>query len=651
MNNISVNKELHLFIIWANGRYKENEIVSSINKEFQLVEKYRVNWDKDLFGKNLTSFYGTNLPPNSKKEKHCGNGEFLLLTFYDNKPKYGFIETGRGTEKVNLNVFLAKEKFRKWTGGGHKIHSTNTIQETNHDLVLLFGVNYKNYIKLISDKLNNKTNLNVIKEIPKNIIGINGWKNLRELFFVMNNTLDYVVLRNFEELPDQNYSDEHFDIDFLVNDLDQAVFISNAEKVFNQKDRVHYKIKINDEYVFVDFRYLSDNYYDKNWQSKILKNKIYSSKGFYRPNNEDYFYSILYHVLIHKKSIQVDYFDKIKNVFKKLSIFSEEKSNFDDYFLMLENFLRKNNYQYTKPKDPTVYFDEKMINYKNDIEDLSIVNCNNIKPFQIENWKNFSGFIYFTGKIKGKKKVFIKSRGIEESSKREYKVIQVLRSIKKKYFPKAYYFRKTKKQNFVVMEYINGSRLDQLIETGKLYRERKIFKENIYNGIFIILKTLHKLKIVHRDIRPQNIIIKDNGTPILIDFQFAVDVKRKIFKEYKLIRKKPRMVKGLGSSFAKNRFHWDDAYSVSKIFDLFKFNDDKNFNQLKLDVSDMIGKYEIIWINNNFFSKLIVLTINYFSLPIILIKLNFYKFLYLMISSEKHNNKIKKFKKKLFEYH
>ena len=81
MNNISVNKELHLFIIWAKGRYKEKEIVSSINKEFQIVEKYLVNWDKNLFGKNLTSFYGANLPPNSKKEKHCGSGEFLLLTF------------------------------------------------------------------------------------------------------------------------------------------------------------------------------------------------------------------------------------------------------------------------------------------------------------------------------------------------------------------------------------------------------------------------------------------------------------------------------------------------------------------------------------------------------------------------------------------
>ena len=133
MNKIYNNKELHLIIIWKNGRYKEQEIVKSVNEEFDLVEKYIINWDKNLFGKNLTTFYGTNLPPNSKKEKHCGNGEFLLLTFYDNYPKYDYVETSRGTEKVNLNVFLIKEKFRNWTGGGHKIHATNSINESNHD--------------------------------------------------------------------------------------------------------------------------------------------------------------------------------------------------------------------------------------------------------------------------------------------------------------------------------------------------------------------------------------------------------------------------------------------------------------------------------------------------------------------------------------
>ena len=57
-----------------------------------------------------------------------------------------------------------------------------------------------------------------------------------------------------------------------------------------------------------------------------------------------------------------------------------------------------------------------------------------------------------------------------------------------------------------------------------------------------ILKILHETNIVHRDIRPHNFAIKDDGSPILIDFQFAVDINRKRYNEYKLIKKEPKKI-------------------------------------------------------------------------------------------------------------
>jgi hypothetical protein len=527
MNNFFKNKELHLVIIWEKAKYKQKDIINSINEEFELVEKYKINWDKKLFGKNLTSFYGTNLPPNSNKEKHCGNGEFLLVTFYDKNPKHGFIETGRGTEKVNLNIFLAKEKFRNWTGGGHKIHSSNTIYETNHDLVLLLGINYERYVKLISDKTITNKISNVIEDIPNNIIGVDGWNSLSELFFVMNNTLDYVVLRNFEKLPHQNYLENHFDIDFLVRNLDQAIFITNAKKVHNQKDRVHYKIKVKKEYVYVDFRYVSDNYYDELWQNEILEKKIYSSNGYYRPTDEDYFYSIVYHVLIHKRLIENDYPSKIKNIFKKLSIFDEINSNFDHYYLLLEKYLEKKNYKYTKPNDPSVFFDKKFIFLKDNTKNFSKFSLKNITPFRVKEWKNFSGYNYFTAETEKKEKLIIKNGGMGLSARREYKILKLLRKSNSNYFPKEFFFRCTDKEKFFILKKIDGSRLDELIDKNLLKSKSPIFLRSIYKGIFNILKILHDEKIVHRDIRPQNIIIKKDGTPILIDFQSAVDVDRK----------------------------------------------------------------------------------------------------------------------------
>jgi thiamine kinase-like enzyme len=639
-------KELHLIIIWENGRYKEKEIVNSISEKFELVEKYKVNWNKNLFGKNLTTFYGTNLPIGSEKEKHCGKGEFLLITFYDNNPKYGYVKTSRGTEEVNINIFACKEKFRELTGGGHKIHSTNSTIETNHDLTLLLGINYHDYEKSINNKSINNENENIIKVVSNNVVGVNGWKSLEQLFYVMNSTLDYVILRNFECLPDNKFSEAHEDIDFLVKDLNQASYITSAQKLYKKR----HKINVAGKDILIDFEHVGDNSYDHKWQNHILDKRILFNKCFYIPKIEDNFYSLIYHILFHKKYIADDYPSKIKALYEKLPYYEPSKCNFDSYLKLLENFLTKHNYQLTRPKDQSIFFEENLKNYKKDIENFTSINLKNVEPYLVKEWKNFSGFIYFKANAEDKKKLFIKSRGIEDSARREYEVIRELRNINPNYFPKEYSYKSTQNINFIVMEEIEGQRLDYLIFSDQFMAKTKEFKENIYNGIFDILKILHKLKIVHRDIRPQNLLIKNDGTPVLIDFQFAVDVKRKKFSEFKVVKKNPELIIGLGDKFAKNTFHWDDAYSINEIFKLFDITNDSDFLKIKFLTSKMIGKYEIVSIHNNFFSKYIRLAKNYFTPHIYSIKLTFYKSIYLLIATEKHKNKIKKFEKKKFDY-
>ena len=198
------------------------------------------------------------------------------------------------------------------------------------------------------------------------------------------------------------------------------------------------------------------------------------------------------------------------------------------------------------------------------------------------------------------------------------------------------------------MEKVEGQRLDRLINLAEFETKPNLYKENLYHGIFNILKILHKLKIVHRDIRPQNLIIKHDGTPVLIDFQFAVDIKRIKYKEFQIVKKKPELIIGLGDKFAKNIFHWDDAYSVNKIFDLLKIKNDPDFMKIKDMISEMIGRYEIISVHNNFFSKISILAKNYYLPHIYYMKLIFYKILYNIVSKDKYKSKMTKFEKKLF---
>ena len=174
-------------------------------------------------------------------------------------------------------------------------------------------------------------------------------------FYILNNTINYVVLRNFNCLPDMAYEDEHGDIDILCDNLENLCFITNATKIYRQPFRVHFYVLINKQKVKFDFRFIGDGYYDSNFQKNILGNKILHKNCFYIPNEEHYFYSLLYHALLHKRFISDDYFHKIKSSSNNLKNISEIKNKIQ-LSQILKQYLLSENINVTKPLDHSVYF-------------------------------------------------------------------------------------------------------------------------------------------------------------------------------------------------------------------------------------------------------------------------------------------------------
>ena len=144
--------EIHLFIIWEKGRVKEKQILTDMLSRFNVLHIEEICWSDALFSRNLTRFYGENLPSSSEKIVHCGSGPFLLIVVKDESPLYKYRKTTKGTQEVNVNIFDAKELYRYWTGGGHKIHATNSQKEVNHDLTLLTGSNAIDFTKQYKEK-------------------------------------------------------------------------------------------------------------------------------------------------------------------------------------------------------------------------------------------------------------------------------------------------------------------------------------------------------------------------------------------------------------------------------------------------------------------------------------------------------------------
>lgn len=75
-------------------------------------------------------------------------------------------------------------------------------------------------------------------------------------------------------------------------------------------------------------------------------------------------------------------------------------------------------------------------------------------------------------------------------------------------------------KNYIVMEYVRGRTLKQLIlQRGALQKEEAV---EIMKQLVSAVNHAHENNIIHRDIKPQNILVKDDGTIKITDFGIAL---------------------------------------------------------------------------------------------------------------------------------
>lgn len=336
---------IHIFIIWEKARNKTDSLLEDIKKHFTIKEVYEVSWTKKNFIKNLRRFYGATLPKPDRKAEICGIGKFLVIIIEDVKPKIAWRKTSIGKQLVNTNVYDIKMVYRRLIGGEFPIHGSINNKETDHDLTLIFRKNLNEFQHTLPKEWSGE-----IKLYENDLVGSEKWKDLNELFYVLNSTTNYIVLRNFEEIPNQINLDIHNDIDLLTNDKWQITHILNKQMLKNSKGIPRPCILVGDKKISIDLRYVGDIYYDEKWTKNMLENKTRTKNEINCPNIEDYFYSLLYHVLIHKSKIAPDYIPKLVKLAEKNGIkdFSENSFRHKKKLeSILATFLQKNGYRYT----------------------------------------------------------------------------------------------------------------------------------------------------------------------------------------------------------------------------------------------------------------------------------------------------------------
>ena len=72
---------------------------------------------------------------------------------------------------------------------------------------------------------------------------------------------------------------------------------------------------------------------------------------------------------------------------------------------------------------------------------------------------------------------------------------------------------------YLVMDFIHGRRLDEVVERGQVLPEAQVLRWA--DQLLDALTYCHRQGVIHRDIKPQNIIVTPEGKAVLVDFGLA----------------------------------------------------------------------------------------------------------------------------------
>lgn len=514
------NTMTHLVIIWNRAQSYNDIILNNINDSFHVVTATTILWDSYLFSDNLKVFYSCSWQffPSARikkalkeKEDYCGTGPFLAIVFNDPNPCMGWRDTSNGRQWVNTRVFDKKEKYRILTGGGHLIHASNNAEETNRDLTILFGLNTEDYLKLCNNSSNKE---NVWK---KNCMGVGGYQSITQFFYVLNNSINYCVLRNHECLPNEYTKKGHGDIDLLVENKQQIVCLTLANSIFSESYRVYHTVNVSGEEIPFDFRFIGDSYYDVMWEKHILEHRKLIRNSFYAPSAEDQYYSLLYHAYIQKNEVNPDYLPILTLYGKAIGKCFEPDVKLA--ISQLDDYLQQHDYEYIVPEDKTVVYNHNNLQFSS----FALRNGQCLKRTE-ENGSN--GYNY-TSRIYEKENSYVKL-GTDWLIENEQRFLSKLSG--NGFFPEIISYKQLD-SGMALMEITKTSGCCFSEFFGNMLFHHSRILRSFVKQMVQVLRLFSKYGICHRDLTPSNILIGLSNNELnvgVIDFGWATENNYKV---------------------------------------------------------------------------------------------------------------------------
>ncbi len=338
-----------LFVIWQNARHQQEKIIAEMRSRFHIVYAAEVKWTPGRVGANFLRFYPGDHPTDRPtRAQLLGDGPFLVFVIRDRNPRYLYrLPVAGGFRILNANVVDAKRIFRAWAGGGYLIHGTSDPAEFSRDAALIFGPRYVEKFGLAHDG----TYRGRIERFEEDLAGASGWQNFEEFFATLNHAVEYVVLRNLDDIDPARMPMAR-DIDILCCEVAAFRAAANADKASWRKDNTIYRATIAGNSVNLDLSTIGDNYYCAEWQKHLLRSRVLYKDLIFAPRVDDHFFSLLYHGLIHRGDFPMRYRGLLTELAHKIGIDELEGEWWRDktkLIHILSMFLKGRGYQITFP--------------------------------------------------------------------------------------------------------------------------------------------------------------------------------------------------------------------------------------------------------------------------------------------------------------
>ena len=561
----------HIVLIFPGAAEKREEILAEIGSHFLVRRLYEVEWTEGLRESNYRRLFAERKAGRSNGAARYGAGLLTAVLVQDESPMAGRTESPAGFVSANVNMVNLERRFSGEKDGAPQIYATYNEPDTQRVSYLLF---HQRFEELES------TESGVPERVARDLPGAGGWASPEAVFQALEQCDDYVVIRT---------SAEPARYDVLVRNQHRL-----RGPILNAGARVKggchsFALTVAGSPCELNLWNADFHYFDAAWVNNLFKSRV-KINGYWEADRENAFFLYVYHAVLHQPSIsnamaaQADALWSLYQPECSLKAVSG-LSGCDLYWQLLVQWMRRKRYRFVRHCDPHLPYNQRPLKLEAICRQLqSAAGFREVRPIMVNRYGG-GGYIYFHG-FDGETRMFIKWGGIGDSARKEYEATRLLYELCPSHVAAPGLFCDHPLCKFYAMEFLEGRNLRSVLDEQSL---SEADKADLVAQLGSLSDALFQAGILHRDIRPENLYLTNDGTLKLIDCQWAVCYDS--YTEQECVIQNPRYIKYLGAQHAVARWVWDDHFSINRVMDEIAGKDDDS--PAHSAVRERIGKQEL----------------------------------------------------------